>query len=86
VPSRDEGLVHLVRSRIGGRDEKRRGRVAKSAVEKRAEQREFRRVRDLPQDEVPRAEAGTEESVKMTAAQRTTGIQVLMRVAVTPRA
>ena len=60
VPPRDEGLVELVRDGVGGGDEKRRGRVANGAVEKRAEQRVLRRVRDLPQDEVPRAEAGAE--------------------------
>jgi hypothetical protein len=44
----------------------------------------FRSTRSQVPRPVPRS--GTDESVKMTAAQRTTGIQGLMRVAVTPRA
>ncbi len=68
MPTRDEGLVHFVRDGVGGGNEKSRGRVANGAVEKRAQQRVLRRVRDLPQDQVPCAEAGAEtgpeESVK----------------------
>ena len=70
-------LVQLVGGRVGDPERERRPLAAERPQEQRAEHRELGGVRELPQDEIPRAEAGaevgTDEKAKMTAAQRTTG-------------
>ena len=68
MPPGDEGLVNLVRDRVGRREEKRGGSTACGAIEERAEERVLRCVGDLPQDGVPGAEAGATTQAKAGAA------------------
>jgi hypothetical protein len=56
----DEVLVDLVRDAIGDAKREGRGRAAHGANEQQAEDRVRNDVRQLPEDQVPDAEAGAE--------------------------
>jgi hypothetical protein len=60
VPALDEELVDLVRDRVEDAAGEGRGLVAERPQEQGAEQGVLARVRELPQEEVPGAEAGAE--------------------------
>jgi hypothetical protein len=56
----DEVLVELVAHRVREAERKRSGLVLDGPLQQEPEHRELRRVRDLPQDEVPGSQAGPE--------------------------